>query len=70
MNIDTVYICYCGRREDVVLDCGHSFCMGCTAKLIQRNKYKKSEAVRNIKDFRSMEIECPKCLAFTKISNV
>ena len=26
-------MCRCSKRKDVVLDCGHLLCIGCTAKL-------------------------------------
>ena len=69
------YICYCGVRPDVTLNCKHNFCIGCAIKLRERATIIKQEIDYFItqheisKDFKSLLITCPQCFAQYKICN-
>eukprot|EP00826_Nyctotherus_ovalis_P038365 TRINITY_DN3590_c0_g2_i1.p1 TRINITY_DN3590_c0_g2~~TRINITY_DN3590_c0_g2_i1.p1 ORF type:complete len:327 (+),score=42.58 TRINITY_DN3590_c0_g2_i1:62-1042(+) len=72
--IDKAYICYCDVEDQVILSCGHSFCMDCISVLQKRalaNYDDFTRVIDNTKDLRKINsncsnvmVKCAKCLDF------
>lgn len=75
-----IFPCFCEEREDVVLECGHSFCAGCFSQItdrklsqVQTPAHERAYSHSNFiyfdnENYKSVKFNCPKCLAYTKIS--
>eukprot|EP00826_Nyctotherus_ovalis_P048001 TRINITY_DN5612_c0_g6_i1.p1 TRINITY_DN5612_c0_g6~~TRINITY_DN5612_c0_g6_i1.p1 ORF type:complete len:175 (+),score=18.03 TRINITY_DN5612_c0_g6_i1:137-661(+) len=74
-----VFACFCEERKEVVLECGHSFCIGCFAQIMDRQftrrktlTHEKAYPQESIIYFDNEGYEgnkymCSKCLAYTQI---
>lgn len=73
---DEAYVCGCENGKEVTLSCGHSFCVGCTAKMREKSSFTDSfirgshEDSYSISRYDKIEIKCPKCLALFKIEQI
>jgi hypothetical protein len=67
---DYGYTCQCGINDNVKVECGHSFCIGCVAKDVDKLRFHKNESYYRDRDKELNSIECYKCQSQFRISEI
>ena len=82
---NTHYICHCGTKSNVRLNCGDTICLGCFCKIRYKALFEVSHInafVRIVdsvyendcgllsKNYRRIQVSCPICLSFTRVKSI